>query len=63
MKLYSFHGTDSTIQDEAGEIRLIHGEVIELDPDRAARHIADGLPLSELADITQTEAAKPAEKE
>lgn len=46
-KLYRFHGTDSTISDESGELRLTTGQIVELDSVRAELHIGNGLPITE----------------
>jgi hypothetical protein len=54
MKNYRFNGSHTTLTDDEGEIFLNKpGQIVTLDEDRAARHIAAGAPLTEV----------PAEKE
>lgn len=49
MKLYSFYGTHTLLSDEVGEILLNKpGQTVELDEERAARHIAAGALIAEV---------------
>jgi hypothetical protein len=49
MKSYSFYGTHTTLSDEDGEILLnMPGQIVELEEERALRHIAAGAPIKEV---------------